>query len=156
MPQPPRLATGINKPTPPTPNEKDEFLPKESSRFIRSPSMRRRPIIDAINRGHTSPEPQAGSFDIPFRRPWTTEKIRKPPPIEDYLQPVLVLQASVPRYLQPRFASQLDVDADNQVRSGSIPALVERLMGKCFGSVVQGFVANEYINRHKHRQQAVS
>ncbi|KAF9444606.1 ras GEF [Macrolepiota fuliginosa MF-IS2] len=79
------------------------------------------------HRRHTSPDPLA-SFDISFRRPRTADKTRKPVPIEDYSQPVLVLQASLPRYLQPRFAEQLDVDADGHVRNGSVPALIERLM----------------------------
>lgn len=113
MPQPPvRGSNAMNKPMPPTPNEKDDVLP-DPSRFMRSPSMRRR--IDI--RGHTSPE----------IRPRTVDR-RKPFSTEDYSQPVLVLQASVPRYLKPRFADQLEVDADGQVRFGSVPALVERLL----------------------------
>jgi son of sevenless-like protein len=52
---------------------------------------------------------------------------------DDYSEPVLVLQAlTVPWYLKPQFAVQLDVDADGQVRNGTIPALVERLMGTLF------------------------
>jgi son of sevenless-like protein len=90
----------------------------------------RRKKIDAGSRSHTSPELQANFFDLSSRRPWLTEKVRGTQPTEDFSQPVLVLQASVPRYLRPRFADQLDVDADGQVRNGSIRALVERLMGK--------------------------
>lgn len=122
MPQPPNYRLpGMNKPTPP--NEKDDVRIPDSSRFISSPSMRRR--IDI--RGHTSPDP----FD--FRRQRMTEK-RKPVLTDDYSEPVLVLQASAPRYLKPQFADQLDVDAEGQVRKGTIPALVERLMGTVFRS----------------------
>ncbi|KXN88925.1 Cell division control protein 25 [Leucoagaricus sp. SymC.cos] len=119
----PPARPGINKPTPPTPNEKDEVNAQDSSRFARSSSVRRRPIIDII--GHTSPE----AFDIALRRPRTVDRAKKSLPSEDYSQPVLVLQASsVPRYMQPRFADQLDLDADGQVRRGTPPALIERLM----------------------------
>ncbi|XP_006454234.1 hypothetical protein AGABI2DRAFT_214033 [Agaricus bisporus var. bisporus H97] len=74
------------------------------------------------------PPLQANFFDLSSRRAWLSDKVRGTRPTEDFSQPVLVLQASVPRYLQPRFADQLDEDADGQIRSGSIRALVERLM----------------------------
>jgi son of sevenless-like protein len=90
----------------------------------------RRKKCDAVNRSHTNPELQASFFDLSSKRSWLAEKVRGPQPTEDFSQPVLVLQASVPRYLQPRYADQLDVDADGQVRNGSIRALMERLMGK--------------------------
>ncbi|KAJ3561149.1 hypothetical protein NP233_g10371 [Leucocoprinus birnbaumii] len=125
MPQPAlRVGTGVNRPTPPTPNENNE-VPPDPSVFTRKNSTRRR--IDI--RGHASPDP-IGTFDIALRsRPRTADK-RKQLPSEDYSsQPVLVLQASIPRYLKPRYADQLVVDPEGQVRAGTIPALIEKLLG---------------------------
>lgn len=106
-------------------------------------------MVDAMNvRGHMSPDPLS-TFDLAFRRPWLAEKTRKAVPIEDYSQPILVLQASVPRYLQPRFIDQLDIDGDGQVRNGSVPALIERLMGAYFGSSARGPDTHNYHDSNK-------
>lgn len=118
VPQLPNRVAGsmnMDRTAMPTQNERDD----NSSRFMRSSSMRR--WI-----GHGSPEP-VSAFSISGRWPRMVER-RRLPPTEDYSQPVLVLQASVPWYLKPRLADQLDVDADGQVRFGTIPALVERLL----------------------------
>lgn len=77
--------------------------------------------------GYGSPE-SASAFGISVRWPRSAER-RRLLPTEDYSQPVLVLQASVPWYLKPRFTDQLGTDDDGQVSFGTIPALVERLFG---------------------------
>lgn len=117
MPQlPNQVNNSVNGPITLTLNQRDD----SSSRFMRSPSVRR--WI-----GYGSPE-SASAFSISARWPRNAER-RRLPPTEDFSQPVLVLQASVPWYLKPRFTDQLDTDVDGQVRFGTIPALVERLFG---------------------------
>ena len=137
VPQLPNRVAGsmnMDRTAMPTQNERDD----NSSRFMRSSSMRR--WI-----GHGSPEP-VSAFSISGRWRRMVER-RRLPPTEDYSQPVLVLQASVPWYLKPRLADQLDVDADGQVRFGTIPALVERLLGMFVLST-----SSSWLIFHDHQQ----
>ncbi len=141
MPQPPNW---LNKPTPPTPNDRDDILSHDVPRPMRNPSTRRRHRTGVIDvRGHLCPE-QFGIVDLSFRR---TVGARGPALGDDGSQPILILQASVPRYLQPQYADQLDEDGEGLVRNGTLPALIERLIGTFPKSVlqIQGLVAQSTL-----------
>lgn len=146
MPQPPNW---LNKPTPPTPNEKGDALPHDVPRSVRHPSIRRKYRTGIIDiRGHLNLE-SAGNMDISLRR--TGDRTRGPVLADDGSQPILVLKASVPRYLQPLYTDQLDEDVDGQVRNGTVLALVERLMGTLSRFVLPRFRCSFDFDSDKYR-----
>jgi hypothetical protein len=120
--------SGINKSSPA--GEK-ESVP---GRFIRNPSIRRKPTMDVVNVRVPDPVP---ALENSVRRPWTDRGRKTPTPEnETYLELVLDVHGSTPWYLKPQYTEQLESDKDGNVRFGTVAALVERLVGRFYANKI--------------------
>lgn len=133
MPRPPPSTSGpsassapINKPTPPTPTDQQEF-PQGRDRSVSAP--------DTWNASSRRPQPmstltESDLSNVQQRNFRPGDKITRITGSDDAraFAQTLQLQTHLPWYLRPKLTDQLQIDSDGQVRSGSLAALVEKLV----------------------------
>jgi son of sevenless-like protein len=133
MPQPPpttsapSISAPINKPTPPTPTDQQEFPPQGRDRSVSAP--------DTFRNANRRPQPMSTlsetdtSNGLTSRNARPGDKITRITGSDDarVFHHAVQAQANSPWYLRPKHTDQLQIDTDGQVRSGSIVALVEKL-----------------------------
>lgn len=127
VPHPPSISAPINKPTPTTPNDR-EFVPqryRSDSAPCQNPRRKGNGArLVTLNEG---PRNQ----DVPFGSPdkKRLDKITRLTGSNDarVFHHAVQAQATSPWFLRPKYADQLQLDSDGQIRSGSIAALLEKL-----------------------------
>jgi son of sevenless len=149
MPQPPAASAPIDKPTPPTPVEGD-FIASVSApprdragslpatraniRATRGMGMGMLGNINEQRRGESLSATEFPTSTSPDQSRRRQDKLARLTGSEDaaVFHSAIQLQANLPWYLRPKYSDQLLLDAEGQIRTGTIPAIIEKLASDTF------------------------